>query len=375
MEPAIAANRPEPRLFEVPHAFLPLKQPEVERGPAVPQSVQAQYAQSAGPVAAAQAPQPRPDSPVSIYVPQPEVQPPASLLAAGERRPEPMASPRGARSTLAQQMQAVIERTTQMARKGMIYAAKEELVKALDVVAQTRDAEQGTVWRGAALSAGLTALKEAEEFSSSAAAGSTLRASDLVHSHRTTILKGAGDLSPAVAQQYYLGYAQQQLTLAVAGEPAASQILYMLGKAHMALASASSAPPLHSARAIVCHQAALAIDARNYQAANELGVLLAQTGQLAEARRALLHSVTIHPHVEGWHNLAAVHRRLGENELARLADEERQRLVAQGAPAMTASQSQVKWVDARTFASSTREAYDASASRTATAPDASSHHR
>ncbi len=242
-----------------------------------------------------------------------------------------------------------------MAHKGMLFAAKEELVQALQLLAQARDAEVATSWHSKALSAGLTALKEADDFSSEASGAAVgLRTAEIARGHRTTILQIEGDISPVVARQYYLSYAQQQLTLAVAGQPAASQTLYMLGKVQMALAGpARQAQALHGPRAMVCYQAALAVDPRNYQAANELGVLLAQCDQLAEAKRALLHSVTIQPHIEGWHNLAAVHRGLGETALADLAENERQKLASQSQRTTAAGDEKlVTWVDPRTFAAS-----------------------
>ncbi len=67
---------------------------------------------------------------------------------------------------------------------------------------------------------------------------------------------------------------------------------------------------------MVFQQAALAVDRRNYPAANELGDILTTIGQLAEARRVLLHSVGTMSNPEGWHHLAAVHDRLGEAKLA-----------------------------------------------------------
>jgi tetratricopeptide (TPR) repeat protein len=251
----------------------------------------------------------------------------------------------------------MIERANQMARKGMLFAARNELVQALELVAHANDVRHGTAQHAAALAAGLTALKEADDFSAQPGGDSArIAAQEIARSHRTTILHGAGEFSPLVAQQHYYAFAQQQLSLALAGEPAAAKALYSLGKIQMALAGpASQTQSLHGPRAMVCYQAALAIDSRNYQAANELGVLLARYGQWTEARRALLHSVTIQPHVEGWHNLAAVHRRLGETELAQLAENER-RLLASKPPARGASSAAssaekiVTWVDSQTFA-------------------------
>ena len=88
---------------------------------------------------------------------------------------------------------------------------------------------------------------------------------------------------------------------------------------------------------------------RNFLAANELGVLMARYGQLQEARRLLVHSVQVQPQVEAWHNLAVVHERLGEADLATRAAYERE-LLAQRMPAPSLASGNVEWVDAKTFA-------------------------
>ena len=84
-------------------------------------------------------------------------------------------------------------------------------------------------------------------------------------------------------------------------------------------------------------------------AANELGVLFARYGQLPDARRLLVYSVTVHPHAEGWQNLAVVHSRLGETDLAKRAEHEHQALVHSVQVAGQAA-GMVRWVDTQTFA-------------------------
>jgi hypothetical protein len=66
----------------------------------------------------------------------------------------------------------------------------------------------------------------------------------------------------------------------------------------------------------------------------------------------LLHSVQVHPHVEGWQNLAVVHSRLGETDLAQQAQREGQLLASRTAPTPAASNEMVRWVDPQTFAAS-----------------------
>lgn len=345
-----------PGLFAIPAQLTPLPTLEPSPTDAQSQPVQAQYAQATSPPAAPSL-QPTVRREESIYAPYVAARPsasPQSPVANPRTQPvtAPPSLPHVSNPAVAERASDMTQRATEMARKGMLFAAQEELTQVLQFVAHARDAEERTTTRTTALAAGFTALDEADDFASQRSSdASGIRTSEIVRSHRTTILHRAGDFAPEVARQHYFAYAQQQLALALAGEPAASQALYTLGKIQMAQAGSARQPPSHCGpRAIVFYQAALMVDSRNYQAANELGVLLAQDGQLTEARRALLHSVTVQPHVEGWQNLATVHRRLGEAELARLADNERQLLARQQSATATNSENKVTWVDPKTFA-------------------------
>jgi tetratricopeptide (TPR) repeat protein len=187
--------------------------------------------------------------------------------------------------------------------------------------------------------------------------------SEITRAHQTPVLKDAEVVSPVIAQQQYLGYAQSQLARAAGNEAVASLTLFRLGKVQMAMAQQDSDPQMqHGPQSMVYYQAALTADGRNYLAANELGVLMARYGQLQEARRLLVQSVSIQPHAEAWHNLSVVHQRLGETDLARRATHERE-LLAQRSPAASAAEGNVEWVDAKTFA-----AHDSVVRRSAAGP-------
>jgi hypothetical protein len=260
-------------------------------------------------------------------------------------------------------MQAVAQRAIQMAdhasataQRGMFFSARTELLQALQLVAQSLDVQEGGTHHTAALTAGLTALEEARDFSAgSNRPGDASNIAVVTANHRTPLLRGIANApsSAVVAQQQYLGYAQSQFALAAGGVPAASLVLYRLGRLQTAMATHDAdSMGLHSPQSIVFHQAALAADGGNWLAANELGVLYARYGQLAEARQLLVHSVTVHPHVEGWHNLAVVHRRLGETDLAQRAQAEQQFLVQKPTKSAESAGNTVRWVDPKTFAAS-----------------------
>ncbi len=360
-EPASSEPR-TPQAFVVPERLVPIPAPALESLQPVatkqpPAPIQAQYAQPASslpdlpPMREVAKPTTTANSPAATSIYGPELAP----ATTSPHQVAPVAAPprTAAMQTVSDQASAMSRRAYGMAQKGMLFSAKQELVQALQLVAQARDVQSRTTLYSQALSTGLTALKEAEDFSSSSSRGGPIDVATVARGHRTTILKSGADLPPVVAQQQYFAYSQQQLALASGNEPGASQTLYTLGKIHSAMsAEGSAAQALDGPRAMVFYQAALAVDARNYLAANELGVLLARYGQLDEARRALIHSVSTRPHAQGWQNLAVVHRRLGETELAKLAENERELIARNPTAATRAGADQfIEWVDPTTFAS------------------------
>lgn len=357
--PAAVATAAQQSILAPPQHFVadqarPMPLPRTVTAHKVAIPVQAQFAQPA-------VQPPVSGSSRSVYAPALAAEhPDTGLLSrippvtAEPAPPAPSQAPDRAANapSLANQVESLNRRATSMAQKGMLFAAKNELIGALKLNAHLLDERRGGTIHTAALAAGLTALCEAEDFSVGSGQDlSVARARQIAGSHKTAILPASGDISPAVAQQQYFAFAQQQLAFAAGGEPAASRSLYTLGKIQLAmLGSAGPKSPVGQARALVWFQASLAADSRNHLAANELGVLLARYGQLDAARRALLHSLSIHPQVETWHNLAAVHERLGEAELARLAENERRMLALRDPRPAHTNGKYIAWVDASTFA-------------------------
>ncbi len=259
-------------------------------------------------------------------------------------------------------MRAASQRSIQMAnqaasmvQRGMLFCAKSELIKALTLLTQAWDIQEGTTTHSAALSAGLTALQEARDFVS-ADGREPVKVATVASTHRTQLpTRLPAEISPLVAQQHYLAYAQAELTFAASSLPAAAEILYRLGRVQTAIAAhdADSAS-LNWPQTIVFHQAALATDANHWLAANELGVIYARYGRLPEAKQLLVRSVSVHPNREGWQNLSVIHRRLGEADLAQRADAERQLLEGKSSTSSVAAD-MIRWVDPKTFASTAGE--------------------
>jgi tetratricopeptide (TPR) repeat protein len=253
-----------------------------------------------------------------------------------------------------------------LAARGALYSARAQFIQALRTIAQSLDVQEGGRRHTEALGAGLTALEEAEDF---VPRGSNVEADldvgVMVRGHRTPVLKDspAGELVAVTAQQQYYTYAQEQLALAAGREEAGSMALFGLGKAYGTLAIQQSPQTVApEPKAMVFHQAALTVDGGNYLAANELAVLVARYERYDKARELLQHSVTLAPQSAIWRNLAVVHQRLGETELAVSAEKQaveaaRREAVAAAQPS-SAAPGDLQWVDPATFAASTKPATD-----------------
>ncbi len=210
-----------------------------------------------------------------------------------------------------------------LADRGASFAARADFIAALRLVAQGLDNDEGGKRHSQALSAALTAMKEAQDFLPGA--GKTegdLDIPSIVAGHTTPLLKNVppGQLQAMRALKQYYNFAQEQLRLAVGHEVAGSMALGALGKLHAAMAEkGNSEMPLPEAKAITFYQAAVLVCPQNYIAANDLGVLRAHKNDYAAARSALEHSVKVCRTAENLKNLSVVYRRLGDARRADLA--------------------------------------------------------
>ena len=238
-----------------------------------------------------------------------------------------------------------------LANKGALYGARAEFRKALLAVAEALDAQYRVTSHTLALHEAMQAMKEAGDFTKDEV-GSMGPVERIVASHQTPVLKqGHVDGMPAlIATQWYYTFAQQRMVAGSGGAAEASHAMYALGKLHMALAELENENEQNAPQAMTFLQTALTVDASNFSAANELGVMLARFGQLPEARDVLQHSARIRPTPETWKNLEVVHHRLGEFEMEQRARTEWQRAGAPGRPVATGVAGNVQWVAPQAFA-------------------------
>jgi tetratricopeptide (TPR) repeat protein len=223
-----------------------------------------------------------------------------------------------------------IEYGKTLARRGAKSSAKQEFMAALSIIAQDFDVQRGSMDHSQALRRGILALKESEEFvvnESESQIG--MDVGSLIESHQCGAIskEAAVGLNALQALQRYFGFAQMEIENGVGKNLISAEALYCLGRLHTLGDGVAGIQEgkLDRARAMVYHRAALSCDPNNYRSANELGVLLAEFGELDESIEVLKASLRIHPTSSTWSNLAKVHQRLNQQQLADLATTESQR--------------------------------------------------
>ena len=221
------------------------------------------------------------------------------------------------RAQIAEAM-ALNRRGISLATRGAYYSARDHFIEAIHTVASSIDESDGGNGHSLALVAGLRALKEANELVAKRR-DSELELAEIVSVHTTPALhdEDLTQMTSRAAVNRYMVYAQERLADACGNSPVASESLTLLGKLTLRMADEVPAKRrLSQPTARACFQAALLSDDDNHIAANELGVLLARNGELAEARNKFQQSVQIRSEPVAWRNLADAHQRLGESDLA-----------------------------------------------------------
>lgn len=262
------------------------------------------------------------------------------------------------------QAQAHIDYALNLAERGAVESAQAEFTLALDLVADALDADNGDGTRAhaRAVKAGLKAIDESKDFVPADTPHDVeIILSQLAATHQTPVLRNVDTtrMTRAEVLQLYHSYATQQLAFAGGRSAIASSALYGLGRAEcINLAGAGTRNPLGAPNAMALYQAAIVVDPQNYRASNELGVLMARYGDLDGASGQLVHSLSVKPQVETWHNLAVVYRRMGQPEKAAEAERAQEELLAAarggGVVAQVGtdlgSHPTLQWVDADAFA-------------------------
>jgi tetratricopeptide (TPR) repeat protein len=240
-----------------------------------------------------------------------------------------------------------IEYGKSLSRRGAAFAARQEFYSALRIMAQSHDKQLGNVRYTQALRNGIIALKEAEDFVVSDTESQIgLNVGNVIETHATKIISSndAKKMTAIEAMQHYFAYASHQLARAGGQNVVAAECFYCLGKLHSVQAKLGASPAkLDVAKSLVFHQSAVLADPTNYRSLNELGVLYANSGRFEESKEMLKRSLRFHRLPQAWENLAVVHQRLGEHQLAELANREF-KMISSRAPNST-----IQWAGAEVF--------------------------
>ena len=210
---------------------------------------------------------------------------------------------------------ASLQEAISLGRRKAYFCARQEFVNTLRTIAQGLDASLPVQHHTQALTRGLTALRESEDFSlGQVPLESDLHVAGYVSGHQTPVLKGESleSITPTNAMSRYLQYAHQQLAESSRGNPIASQALYGLGKIEGRLAAEQSRDENRTTRQITFYHAALSTTPSNSLAANELGVLLARAGQTDRAIQVLSHAAKTAPTQAILNNLAKLQYQVGD---------------------------------------------------------------
>ena len=204
-----------------------------------------------------------------------------------------------------------------LATRGAYFAAREEFMNALMIVAQSNDRESGNRAYTTSLLAGFTALKESDDFATTVQRREHSRNLKLVvASHETKAIQPNqfDSLSFNKASEAYCQFAQARIEQAIGESKAASSALFHLSRILSTAPGLRGDPGVlgdNSKRAILL--ASLTADPKNYEAANELGVLFYKEAWYKPAA----HWFSMAVEYSGgrqvfWQNLAAAHSRLAE---------------------------------------------------------------
>jgi tetratricopeptide (TPR) repeat protein len=206
-----------------------------------------------------------------------------------------------------------------LAQRGATYSATTEFQAVLGLCALELDARNGGANHREALREGLIALDEADQFG-----GEQVDWRDsadvrrVAVGHVTPVLNQPGQppVDSIQAVQAYYAFAEQRLAFACEGLPGASMAYYGLGRTitvpGMRVAHATG-------KAALYHRVALTVSPQNVLSANELGVLLAQHGELEGAEKLLQYCVAIEPSPQSYRNLSAVYAQKGDQRSSQAA--------------------------------------------------------
>jgi tetratricopeptide (TPR) repeat protein len=206
-----------------------------------------------------------------------------------------------------------------LAQRGATYSANAEFRAVLSQCALELDAREGGTSRREALYQAWRAVDEADDFNGDRIelwGAEDVR--NIVAGHETPVLHQAEVPATDAVQavQAYYAFAERRFTDACRGLPGTSLAFYGLARTFVVPGTQVAQA---AGKAALLQRVALAIAPQNVLAGNELGVLLAEHGQLDGAQRLFRQCLATNPTPETWRNLAVVYARQGNRAASQAA--------------------------------------------------------
>ncbi len=269
------------------------------------------------------------------------------------KSPLPIEPPTGWK-TIEDNLKQHLANCDDLLRRGAILSAREEVLMGMRSLFRSIDLRGGTWTSEPAMDQALAAFAEESDFyRSNSTPGAGQNTERIISGHKTNALKQTQLhlVSPDLAAQHYRAYAKQQWLVASQGHPWTADLLFAYGKTLEREADQNpNESQMRRSQAVVCYQAAMEVNPRNADNANQLGFALLQLDRVDEAHVALNHSIRVNPKAETWNNLAEVYRRRGEADQVAFAQRNVQTLKQNVAPEMVGVPEVIE-VDPKTFAS------------------------
>jgi tetratricopeptide (TPR) repeat protein len=269
------------------------------------------------------------------------------------KSPLPIEPPTGWK-TIEDDLKSHLSTCDDLLRRGAVLSAREEVLMGMRSLFRSIDLRGGTWTSEPAMDQALAAFaEEADFYRSSNTLGAGQNTERIISGHKTNALKQTQLhlVSPDLAAQHYRAYAKQQWLTAAQGHPWTADLLYAYGKTLEREADQNpNESQMRRSQAVICFQAAMEVNPRNAENANQLGFALLKLDRVDEAQLALNHSIRINPKAETWNNLVEVYRRRGEADQVAYAQRNVQSLKQAVAPESVGVPEVIE-VDAKTFAS------------------------
>lgn len=165
-----------------------------------------------------------------------------------------------------------------------------------------------------ALATAETAIRESSDFLREGIDPSAM--TRYIEAHATTLLQGLDvtRLSPHQAADIYLNFAIRQFAESLGPSAIGGQALGLVAESYLRDSDSEISQRPHG---LTCLRAAVACCPTDFRLANQLGYELLAEGRLEEAEVVLKVATSLARHGAPWQNLAEIHRRRGDLDLAR----------------------------------------------------------